>query len=220
MSATVVNAVSTPDKSSGQSPGGGETDQSNWKSGLLLVAIVVVSAAGGYALGERQNAGDEREAKASPLKVNGHEDDNHVQLLPHPELSASDVVQIQLDALAKSANDPRAAAQVFAFASAANQAVTGPLEDFAAMLTLAPYEALVNRAGCTVGREIQQANIATLLVTTVDNEGHVSLFRFLLSRHLIRGRECWVTDAVLCLAWRVNGGEAPDAPPAASDRKA
>ncbi len=193
-------------------------DSSTWGSGLLLVIVVVLSAGVGYALGDAGDVFGRSSATNFTTATIRDERGNLGLYLPQPEISPSQVVQIQLDALARFRFDPTAAEQVFVFASPANRAATGPLDTFAAMLSLRPYEALVNRSGCSLGREVRKGRIATVLVTTVDQAGRISLFRFLLGRRQIEGgegdvRDCWVTDAVECLAWRVELAESPETPP-------
>ncbi len=67
-------------------------------------------------------------------------------LQPSPDLSAEDVVSIQLKALSESENNPdtnSGVARIWAFAHPANRAATGPLPRFTLMLKSPSYKDLI-----------------------------------------------------------------------------
>ncbi len=119
--------------------------------------------------------------------------------LPDPSFSPSQVVAKQMDALSACRQDRRAIHQVFAFASQANKSVTGPIERFEKMVMTPPYNAMVLNDHWMPGSEIKRDGLATVLVTTVDARGGISLFRFFLSTKSETYPGCWMTDRVICL---------------------
>ena len=82
---------------------------------------------------------------------------------PHPAHGPEAVVRAQLAALQRGD-----AAAVFALASPANQAATGPAPRFAAMLQRPPYSALLGHAAAEVLRSVQmRADQALVIVGRV-----------------------------------------------------
>jgi len=101
--------------------------------------------------------------------------------------------------------------QVFAHASPANRAVTGPPEKFEQMIMHPQYNALVISKHCMVGQAVERGKIAAVLVSTVDGQGRMSVYRFFLSIQSDTYPGCWMTDGVFRLFGNWRPGEAqPD----------
>ena len=119
-------------------------------------------------------------------------------VLPAPSMEPAEVVRIQLAALS---NPDRAAGavQCHAFASPANRAITGSLEQFAAMLKNEPYDALLSPDGVLVGEPKPIDDVIRVFVSLVSGEQFHS-FVWVLSRQTDEHyRDCWMTDAVFPL---------------------
>jgi hypothetical protein len=114
-------------------------------------------------------------------------------------LSAEGVVEEQLRALAACRVDRKAVARVFALASPANRAVTGPLPVFERMLWSETFLPLVQSRAWTVGRARVVGDVAVVLVTTTDAEGRTAAFRFLLQRADADRGGGWETSGVFPL---------------------
>lgn len=94
----------------------------------------------------------------------------------------------------------------YVFASPANRIHTGPLQRFAKMVQAPEYRPLLNAKHFLVGRATERDGEAHLLVTTVDDTGHLTLFRFFLSKQKDSPfKNCWMTDAVILV-----GAATPD----------
>jgi len=130
-------------------------------------------------------------------------------IVPADTLSPKQVVEIQMEALFSYHTHRSAIHQVFAHASPTNRAVTGPLENFERMILQPDYWALVTSQHYLIGQAVEREKIATLLVTTIDEQGQMSVFRFFLSRQSGTYPGCWMTDGV----FRLVGGWGPSALP-------
>ncbi len=129
-------------------------------------------------------------------------------LVPVDTRSPKQVVEIQMGALSAYRHNRAAIHQVFAHASPVNQAVTGPLEKFEQMILQPQFHALVASQHNLVGQAVQRGKVATVLVTTVDEQGRMSVFRFILSIQSNSYPGCWMTDGVFCLVGKWRPGEA------------
>lgn len=118
---------------------------------------------------------------------------------PNEKYSPRDVVEMQIEAIANYQQNRVSIHQVFVHASPSNQAVTGPLARFEQLFWQAPYDALIRSRHTTIGQSVERDDVATILVTTIDANNHMSVFRFLLSRQSGKHEGCWMTDAVFCL---------------------
>jgi len=117
---------------------------------------------------------------------------------PQPDLSPTDVVRLQMNALQASSVDKSAIKRCYAFASPSNRSVTGPLERFTAMIEKAPYNQMVSGAPVLIGKEVVRDDRATVLVSMTQESTPPAVFRFYLSQQKISPYEdCWMTDAVL-----------------------
>lgn len=132
--------------------------------------------------------------------------------LPRPELSAEDVVRIQLAGLRDARPDGLGILQCFVFASPGNRQVTGPLERFGQMVRQAPYDSLARTQAVLIGRSHIDRDVARILVTVVDETAQVRAFTFILAKQKSAPMTgCWMTDAVL-LATPWLGPEEVDEP--------
>jgi len=129
-------------------------------------------------------------------------------LAPVDTLSPKEVVEIQIEALANYRHNRAAIYQAFAHASPANRAVTGPLKKFEQMILQPQYHALVVSKHTMVGQAVLRGKVATALVTTVDEQGRMSVFRFLLSKQSDAHPGCWMTDGVFRLVGDWHPGDA------------
>jgi Domain of unknown function (DUF4864) len=119
---------------------------------------------------------------------------------PSPQLAPEDVVRTQLNTLSADGPIPERIKNCYRFASPANREHTGPVERFGRMLKSPSYDVMLRAHWFLVGKSIQQGNEAHLLVTIVDNQGQLALFRFFLSKQVDPPyADCWMTDSVLRL---------------------
>ena len=116
---------------------------------------------------------------------------------PSPDLSPLQVVGIQLDALRR--NDQlghdAGIAITFRFASAANRAVTGPLERFAGMLKDPLYRPMIDHDSARFGPAQVEGDVARVQVVLFGRGGEVAAYDFTLSKDEDTG--CWLTDGVM-----------------------
>lgn len=159
-------------------------------SPAVLVAIAVIGMAGVVLLALRRP--DDRVASSStrPL-ANRH-------TAPDPALSPAEAVTAVLAALRDNhANSDDGIRTAFRFASPANQAVTGPVDRFIAMVKRPPYAALVNHRAASVRPIESDGQHAALLLTVIDREGRRVYYLWVLSKQADGPlKDCWTTDAV------------------------
>jgi hypothetical protein len=118
---------------------------------------------------------------------------------PSPDLSAAEVVRLQVDALGRN-DDPYEDAGIeaaFTFASPANKRATGPLRRFRTLFDTPAYGPMIDHQGATYSEPAidgDRARIGVILET--ESEGRVG-YLFRLSRQSSPPHEdCWMTDAV------------------------
>jgi len=114
---------------------------------------------------------------------------------PADTLTPREVVAAQLEALRE--NTPAGLARVFAFASPANQAVTGPSARFAQMLRAA-YPELLGHRSAHYGELLIEDGAAAQAVEIIAADGHGHRYVFMLSKQA--GGDCtgcWLTDGVV-----------------------
>jgi hypothetical protein len=114
---------------------------------------------------------------------------------PGASLTPHEVVAAQLAGLRE--NTPDGLARVFAFASPANRAVTGPVARFAAMLREG-YPELLGHRRADFGELVVHGDEAAQAVDIIDGSGRGHRYLFMLSRQ--RGGpcpDCWMTDGVV-----------------------
>ncbi|WP_412067372.1 DUF4864 domain-containing protein [Rubrivirga sp. IMCC43871] len=118
---------------------------------------------------------------------------------PSPDLTAEEVVRVQVEALG--ANDtptPDAGiATAFRFASPGNRAATGPLERFTQMVKGPVYSDMIDATTAEYGRIVVEGDRAALRVSLGHADGRRAVYVFSLTRQ--RGGDCdgcWMTDGV------------------------
>ena len=114
---------------------------------------------------------------------------------PADTLTPREVVAAQLEALRE--NTPAGLARVFAFASPANQAVTGPSARFAQMLR-AGYPELLGHRSAHYGELLIEGREAAQAVEIIGADGRGHRYVFMLSKQADGAcRGCWLTDGVV-----------------------
>ena len=176
----------------------------------LLAGLAVVCFGLGYAmLGPLAPSLDEVAGKAFPQQQTDSLAKPSNLVLPTKSLTPAEVVETQMRALESYRDNRSAMHQVFALASPANQTITGPISRFEQMILSEPYRPMVECTHWMAGRAVQRDGLATVLVTTVDNQARVVLYRFYLSRQSAKFQDCWMTDRVT----RLFSEQLPDAQP-------
>lgn len=183
---------------------------------LIVVALFVVALGVANATFLRQSTSESSGPAGRPA-ADLSQYDLHLIELPRPELSAEDVVEIQLAALRRADPEGLGVLQCFVFASPGNRQVTGPLERFGRMVREAPYASLGRARAVLIGRPQVDRDAARILVTVVDEAAQVRAFAFVLAKQKsapVAG--CWMTEAVLLATpWH---GESEPAESAAAAR--
>lgn len=110
-----------------------------------------------------------------------------------------------MEALSAWRTDALAAERVFALASPVNQAFTGPLPRFKRLVESPAFACLIDNRGYVIGRATSDGQVAAVLVSLVDRQDQLRLFRFYLTRIDESGPPRWATEAVLEV-----GADAPD----------
>ena len=111
---------------------------------------------------------------------------------PSPDLSPSDVVHIQVEALRSGRIDI-----VFRFASPQNKASTGPLPRFTEMLQSPTYLAMLHHRSAMYGPLRKEGGQAYQTVIVVPPGGEAVGYVFVLSKSYSDACDgCWMTDSV------------------------
>lgn len=119
---------------------------------------------------------------------------------PKPELTPSQVVRIQLDALQR--NDQPAPESgietAWNFASPGNKQATGPLPRFTRMVHNPTYEPMINHRSHRLGQvKLLNQRIAVINAALNSADGTPVFYQFQLSRQKSGPYDgCWMTDAV------------------------
>jgi hypothetical protein len=116
---------------------------------------------------------------------------------PTPELSASDVVRIQMEAFRNNDDEDSGIAIAFRFASPQNKQMTGPLPRFRMMMRNPLYRPMLDAERVEYGIPDVRERVARIEVTTVGPEGDRSYYAFYLTKQ--RGgdfEDSWMTEAV------------------------
>jgi len=118
---------------------------------------------------------------------------------PAPELSPSEVISIQLEAL-KNNDMPTPDSGIrttFSFASPANRQFTGPIDRFIALVKNPLYASMLNYQAAELGPLNINEDQAYQLIKLVDRAGQIVIYSFALSRqHDNEYEGCWMTDGV------------------------
>jgi hypothetical protein len=156
----------------------------------VFVAVAIIAIAGVVLLALRRP--DDRHASRSTISPATR------PTAPDPALSPAEAVTAVLAALRNNpADSDDGIRTTFRFASPANQAATGPVDRFIAMVKRPPYAALVNHRAASVRPIESDGSHAALLVTVIDREGRRVYYLWVLSKQAAGPlKDCWTTDAV------------------------
>lgn len=116
---------------------------------------------------------------------------------PHPELSPSDVIRIQLEALQFNDEQDTGVETAFQFASPGNRVYTGPLSRFKQIVRNPAYNIMLNHRMAYYEKVAVTGDIAQQRVRIVGKDNQMVIYTFILSRQ--RGDRfdgCWMTDIV------------------------
>lgn len=127
---------------------------------------------------------------------------------PSPDLSAADVIRIQVEAL-QTNDDPYPDAGIeaaFRFASPGNRAATGPLPRFAQMVKGPVYGDMLDFERAEYSDIALEGDRAAQRVTLVQDDGQRVAYVFTLSRQVGGAYDgCWMTDGVTRRPPSING---------------
>ena len=119
---------------------------------------------------------------------------------PSPKLSPAEVVSAQLAALKNNDDDDTGIRITFRFASPGNQAQTGPVDRFIAMVKSPAYWPMINHHSSHREPIEVDGNVAKQIVTLVSSSGRRTRYVFVLSKQEQPPcKGCWMTDAVMPL---------------------
>ena len=116
---------------------------------------------------------------------------------PSKNLSAYDVVKIQLDALKKNNNLNDGIKQTWLFAHPDNKKFTGPYERFKDMLLGQQYKFLLNHSSHEINLISNSPNTFVYGIEIIDNDKKLFFYEW----HVQKGsdeqcKSCWFTSAV------------------------
>ena len=179
-----------------------------------LVAFAAIIGIVNFASEREGNPDFVASGTLSPAQIEEDLDLKNV-VLPRPSLKPEEVVKLQLDGLSDRRADGVGILQCYCFASPANRAVTGPLENFGRVVRQAPFLPLANPRAVLIGRPQYDDRIARLLVTVIDDQSQVQAFAFFLTRQREAPfTDCWMTEAVFPALTGADETEQSPAPPA------
>jgi len=138
-------------------------------------------------------------AAASVSSAQGDVDESRLtaSLVPSPELTPQQVVQIQLTALRHNDSRNRGIEVAFRFASPSNKLQTGPLPRFIRMIQQGHYSLMLAYDNVDYDRVEIAEDFARQRVTLIGS-GVVVAFEFYLTRQTEGACiGCWMTDAVI-----------------------
>lgn len=163
----------------GRGAGSMNRSNSNRMIGVLVLGFLLLGMAA---------AGAQPDARSLHLSPN---------LVPKPELTPDQVVQIQLNALRHNDARNRGIEVAFRFASPDNRLHTGPLPRFISMMQQGPYSLMLAYENLAYHPLEVVENQARQRVTLI-GAGLVVDYEFFLSRQSDGGcTGCWMTDAVI-----------------------
>lgn len=120
-------------------------------------------------------------------------------LVPDPELTATNVVRIQLAALSR--NDtlrPDAGIEItFRFASPDNRRQTGPLPRFIQLVKNPVYVPMVDHRAAEVGEPVTSGEKQMVPVVLTARNGARAAYMFVLGKQTEDCDGCWMTEAVI-----------------------
>jgi hypothetical protein len=162
----------------------------------VRIAMFLLIASAGYNAGVlwAWQRGDG--ASGSTLPRNAEMGDSSV-VEPHADLLPREVVELQVEALAKCQTSEHALRQVYALASTDNKEATGPIARFAAMLLSPTFKPLVEQHRAVLGKAVVHGDMAAVTVTVADQNFDCHTYRFYLAREIDDpNRNCWTTYGV------------------------
>jgi hypothetical protein len=116
---------------------------------------------------------------------------------PSPDLTPTEVVKIQINALRMNNESDDGIAVAFRFASPDNRRVTGPLPRFARLVKSSPYSPLLYHSEAYFSPLGVSGQRAVQLVGLKDEFGGTYLYVFVLSKQTSgEYKGCWMTDEV------------------------
>jgi hypothetical protein len=122
---------------------------------------------------------------------------------PGPDLSAEEVVRIQVEALQQNNEADQGIEATFRFASPSNKQATGPLARFKRMLKERAYRPMLNHKLAEYAPMEISESTASQRVTIIQRNGQATVYLFMLSKQ--EGPPCpgcWMTDSVTVLPTR------------------
>lgn len=156
------------------------------KTRLVLLAIWVLLLVG---------------CSPAAVQLPGAAEDNQepfADLMPAPDLSPSEVVRIQVEALKNNDSKDTGIEVTFRFASPANKQVTGPLSHFKQMVKNPAYRPMLNHKLAEFGTMRISGDTATQRVTIIEPNGQAAVYLFTLSKQdMPNCHGCWMTDSVV-----------------------
>ena len=117
-------------------------------------------------------------------------------LVPTPEFTPQEVVEIQLEALRNNDAADNGIAVVYRFASPTNRAQTGPLLRFANMIKRGPYALMLNYESLEFDEAEIVGNQARVRVVLVNQYQKLGYFFILTRQTEAPYKDCWMTDIV------------------------
>lgn len=122
------------------------------------------------------------------------------QPVPSPDLSPSEVIDIQLKALQQNDDRNNGIEVAFNFASPTNKAATGPLNRFTLLVRNPLYEPMLNFRSSRAGKVVMKKGQAHQVIIVTDQQGNQAAFLFSLSKQSQTPHQnCWMTDSVVRL---------------------
>ena len=120
-------------------------------------------------------------------------------LVPNPSLTASDVVRIQLGALANndSPHPDAGIAITFRFASPDNKKVTGPLPRFIQLVKNPQYGPMINHKSVEYGAPTTEEGRKLIPVLLTGADGNKAAYVFIVGQQDTKECPgCWMTEGV------------------------
>jgi len=129
---------------------------------------------------------------------------------PSPDLSPTEVVRLQVEALGEN-DTPYEEAGIeaaFQFASPANKRATGPLERFRRLFDTAAYRPMIDHLGARTSEAQVRGDVARVGVVLTSERGRQVGYLFRLSKQADAPHEgCWMTDGVQRIAVDQGNGQ-------------
>ena len=133
---------------------------------------------------------------------------DEVELLPMPQLTPEEVVNIQLTAFQENNESDDGIRIAYRFASPLNRKSAGPVERFGILLRTDPYISMLNSDSFETRIMGNDGNIAYVAVRVDSRNKSSSGYIFILTRQQSgEFDQCWMTDGVLPLRRPDNNAE-------------